>query len=102
MELVSLLDIPDDYEIWRGSVFRVMNVGMNVPKEEDYYDYMLVGIPWESEFLILVNVTHDNTKAGAVYGTSVKVSAPGVASTVSGKAIKEALSLERCFLVKGW
>ena len=102
MELIPISDIHDTGEIWRGTVFRVMNIGMNVPKEKDYYDYMLVKIPWESEFLILVNVTYDNTKAGAVYGTSVKVSAPGVAATVSGKAIKEALSLETCFLVKGW
>lgn len=102
MELIPINDIPDDYEIWKGTVFRVINIGMNVPKEKDFYDYMLVNIPWEADFLILVNVTHDNIKAGAVYGTAVKVLSPGVAATVSGKAIKEALSLETCFLVKGW
>jgi hypothetical protein len=64
--LTNLLDFPDDHLFWFGSAFRRYHVGMrNVTPEEDYYDYLLVD-PQGEEYMMVVNVTVGNIKAGYV------------------------------------
>ncbi|MFD2784133.1 hypothetical protein [Hymenobacter rubripertinctus] len=64
--LTKLLDFPDDHLFWFGSAFRCYNVGMsNVTPEDDYYDYLLVD-PQGEEYMMVVNATVGNVKAGYV------------------------------------
>jgi hypothetical protein len=69
-----------DYEevFWYGTVFRMYNAGMNpdvVSPENNYYDYLLTFLPWEQEYLALVNVTLNNHKRGQAYGGLIPVHA---------------------------
>ncbi|MBL0744798.1 hypothetical protein [Chryseolinea lacunae] len=67
MNLVKLEDIDKDRKFWKGERFRVQGVGMTVPDNGmDFYDYMLVDLPWESSYLFLINVTSGNNKAGSL------------------------------------
>ncbi len=65
MKLIDIKSLDNDTLYSSGTIFRQYKVGMNVNTiHEDYYDYMLVDIPWELEHLLLVNVTTNNIKAG--------------------------------------
>lgn len=101
MELISFFDVQDDTEFWPGSVFRITGVGMNVDSHLDFYEYMLINLPWDHEYLIVTNVTHNNTKAGTVL-CSVPIYNPSIAKTVNGASLKEALGNGPWYWVKGW
>lgn len=56
--LIPLSEIDDAREFWSGTRIRLFNVGLNVSdKSHDYYDYMLVEIPWEPSLMLATNVT---------------------------------------------
>jgi hypothetical protein len=66
--LVPFTELEDHFEFWAGTRFRVFNVGMNSQdKSQDYYDYMLIAVPGESDWMLAANVTRDagRHKAGA-------------------------------------
>ena len=54
----DIQDFKEDEVFWPGTVIRFMNVGMNVQNaEEDYYDYMLINLPWDSTHLLLAQTS---------------------------------------------
>jgi len=74
IKLFPLHDIDSTKEFWSGTKLRVLNVGMNVDdKSEDYYDYILAYASWESESMMIVNITDNNSKAGSVYGGVIPI-----------------------------
>jgi hypothetical protein len=69
-------DISYQEKFWYGTIFRMYNAGMNpdiVEAENNYYDYMLTLLPWESNHLALVNVTENNFKKGHAYGGLIPI-----------------------------
>ena len=101
VELVPLSSMVDDSKFWPGSVLRLFDVGMNVEKDQDFYDYMLINVPWEGEHLVVANVTHDNSKAGAVM-CAVPIAEPGVSKAVDCAALKKSLGDGPWYWVKAW
>lgn len=60
MKMISLIGIEDNREFWRGTLLRFYY------NEKSYYDYLLAQAPWEENMLV-VNVTENDNKRGAVY-----------------------------------
>jgi hypothetical protein len=74
IKLIPLHDIDSDQEFWSGTKLRVLNVGMYVEdKSEDYYDYILAYANWDSDSMMIVNITENNSKAGSVYGGVIPI-----------------------------
>ena len=98
MELIPIINIKDDDEFWRGTRFRIYNVGLNVKdKKDDYYEYMLAQIPGDREHFLLTNVV--GYKSGAALAL-VKTSDDKTKIVVTGKAIKFSIGTDNTFLVK--
>ena len=67
-------------KFWYGTLFRMYNVGMNpelVSAEDNYYDYLLTLLPWEPDYLALVNVTENNYRKGLAYGGLIPIHPSG-------------------------
>lgn len=84
MKLKPLIEVEENKEFWRGTLLRFYYTN------EKFYDYLLAQAPWE-ENMIIVNVTANDIKKGAVYG--------GVIPTIkkSGKFIVTKKSFEHTF-----
>jgi len=99
MRLIPLKKIKDNDEFWRGTRFRLYNVGQNVKrKRDDYYEYMLAEIPSDIKYMLLTNVK--GYKSGAAL-TLVKIKKSKTKIVVTGKAIKFSMGTEGTFLLKG-
>lgn len=68
MKTIPLIEIEDNREFWRGTLLRFYY------NEKKYYDYLLAQAPWENSMLV-VNVTENDNKKGAVYGGVLPVDA---------------------------
>jgi hypothetical protein len=98
MKLIPIKDIKDNDEFWRGTRFRMYNVGLNVKdKKDDYYEYMLAQIPGDSDHLLLTNVV--GYKSGAALAL-VKTSDDKSKLVVTGEAIKFSIGTEDTFVIK--
>lgn len=89
----KIKDLSYEERFWHGHVFRVYNVGMNpklVNPENDYYDYLLTYLPWETNHLALVNVTANNHKRGMAYGGLIPIH-PGGDKFVTRMELEEYL-----------
>ena len=65
MRIKPLFEIDDNQEFWRGTKLRYFY------DESNYYDYLLVHVPWE-EGMLVVNIS-ENSKRGATYGGVIPV-----------------------------
>ena len=96
-KLVPLADVPDEQDFWRGTRIRLFGVGLNVTdKAQDYYDYMLVEVPGEREWMLCTNVTRDagKNKAGASM-CAVKTLDGVNRFVVTGKSLKFSVGTEK-------
>lgn len=91
MKLTKLTDIDRKSEFWRGTRFRLINNGKNLHRQDKYYDYILALMPWDNEKMILVNVTKNNTKEGAVYANPIIIKKSKNKLIVKLSALKKAL-----------
>jgi hypothetical protein len=76
----SIAELSYQEKFWYGTIFRVYNVGMNpdlVSPENDYYDYLLTLLPWETNDLALVNITENNYRRGHAYGGLIPIHPDG-------------------------
>jgi hypothetical protein len=97
IKLIPLKDIKDDHEFWRGTRFRIYNVGQNVKdKNDDYYEYMLAQIPGDNDHFLLTNVV--GYKSGAALAL-VKTIDDKSKIVVTAKALKFSLGTEDTFVV---
>lgn len=74
-KLRLLREINDNEEFFRGTILRKYNVGLNdsvTNNEENYFDYLLVSLPWEKD-MIMINITKGSNKFGAGYTGSIPV-----------------------------
>ena len=99
MKLTEIRKVPNSVEFWAGVEFRLYNVGMNVSKENDFYDYMLIYLQWDKSQLLLVNVTRDNTKAGSVM-SAIQVDSELGGLAVTCEAVKKAIGEEDVYLIE--
>lgn len=95
--LIPLIEIDSQHDFWRGDRFRQFGMGLNVPKDEDYYEYMLADIPGDREHMLLTCV--EGYKAGCALGF-VKISNDDSKIVVKGKTIKEFMGTQNTFIVK--
>ncbi len=97
MKLVDINKLDNTKEFWSGSEIRIYNVGMNVPTEEDFYDYMLISPRWEDGWMYLVNVTHGNNKAGSLL-SALKIDSPVGNHAVTCKELKRSVGTKDVFV----
>lgn len=102
MDLIRLKDINDNLELWRGAKIRLMNNGKDMHPDDKYFDYLLVNLPWDSDHMILVNITKDSHKEGAAYATMIPVdkSLKKIVVTKSGLQTALGPDFENCYLIK--
>jgi hypothetical protein len=94
--LIQLAEIPDDRFFYRGTRFRLYDIGLNVEnKEDDYYEYMLAIIPGETEFMLLTCV--EGYKSGNALAL-VKMNENG--NAVTGKAMKFSMGSDNAYLIE--
>jgi hypothetical protein len=99
--LVPFADLSDELEFFRGTRFRVFNVGLNVEDNaQDYYDYMLAAVPGESEYMLVTNVTIDagRNKAGASL-CMVQTLKGGGRLVVTGASLKASVGMSDTYLL---
>ncbi len=102
IELIPLRDIPDDQEFWKGSLFRLYEVGMNVKdKTDDFYEYMLVLDLSTPDYMILANSSREagRAKRGYVICHVRKLEDAG-RHVVTGAAMKYSFGTEHTYWVK--
>ena len=102
IELIPLRDIPDEQEFWKGALFRLYEVGMNVTdKEEDFYEYMLVSDNSISEYMILANSSREAGRANRGYVICYVQRLKNVnRAVVTGAAMKYSFGTEHTYWVK--
>jgi hypothetical protein len=97
MRLIPMNKVKDMDQFWRGTRFRIYNVGMNVKnKKEDYYEYMLAEIPGDSYMILTIVEGHKSGKALA----SVKLKKSKTKRVVTGKALKFSMGTKNIFWLK--
>lgn len=92
--MTRLIDLKEDYLFWPGTVLRKFNVGLNTTDiNENYYDYILAHANWESDSIMLVNITlgFGKNKAGSVYGGLIKIDQNGGKIAAKKSALKKCL-----------
>lgn len=77
-EFKSCNILGDDDTFFKGTILR------NYYNETDYYDYMLVSLPWDKSGMVMVNITSENNKAGSVYGGMVPYLDEGYSVNLKG------------------
>jgi len=98
MKLIPLKEIDDGIEFWKGTRFRQYEISLNVDNKNDaFYEYMLVELPGEREFMLLTCV--EGYKSGSTL-TLVKTLEDQTKFTVNGKAIKYSMGIENTYLIK--
>ncbi|MCR9252577.1 MAG: hypothetical protein NXI20_19310 [bacterium] len=97
-QLIPLKEIEDSHEFWRGSRFRQYKVGLKVAHEkDDYYEYMLISIPGEYNFMLLSCV--EGYKAWNTLA-KVKTTLDNKKLIVSAKAMKYCMGIENTYFVR--
>ena len=98
---IKLSDIDKNLELWRGTKIRLMNDGTNLYPEVEYYDYMLVQVPGDNDYMILVNITIDDYKEGAVFRKKAAIDHSLNKAVVKKAALREALGpdFKNCYLI---
>ncbi len=89
-----LEDIDDHQIIVQGTRFRHYAIGLNVadPKD-DYYEYMLVNNPSDTEYLLLVCVV------GYKSGHSLTLVEANNSHSVTGRQLKLSMGVENTFIL---
>jgi len=102
IELIPLKDISDEHEFWKGSLFRLYEVGMNVKdKTEDFYEYMLVLDNSFPGYMILANSSREAGRAKRGYVMChVKMLEGAKRHVVTGAAMKYSFGTELTYWVK--
>ena len=102
MELIKLSDIDDKLELWRGTKIRLVNNGIDMHPDDKFFDYLLVYIPWDSDFMTLVNITDKSHKLGATYAARISVDKTSKKIVVTKAGLRQALrqDFDHCFLIK--
>jgi hypothetical protein len=74
------------------------NVGINIPEDLDFHDYIMAYPGWDSKSMALVNITSNNHKTGSVYGGSTNTQGT---TTVTKSALQFTLGekLENWYLI---
>ena len=86
---IKLSEIDENLKLWRGTKIRLV---LDEPYQgEEYWDYMIVLVPDDHDCMILVNVTIDSAKEGAVFREKVKIDHSENSSVVKKESLKEAL-----------
>ena len=96
---IKLSEIDDNQKLWRGTKIRVVLV--EPYGKDEYWDYMLVYFHDSPDYMLLVNVTADSTKAGAVYRSKVAIDRSKNEAVVKKEALKTALQedFENSYLI---
>ncbi len=98
MKLIPLTKVKDTDEFYKGTRFRIYNVGLNVKnKKDDFYEYMLVEIPGDDEYMLITNVV--GYKSGSALAL-VEIKKNKRKIVVTGKSIKFSMGKENTFLLK--
>jgi hypothetical protein len=97
----KLSDLPEEAELWRGSIIRLLNDGKNLHPADKYFDYILALSPWDKDFMFLVNITADSHKAGAFYAKKLSIDHSENKMTIKKAALKKALGpdFKNCYLI---
>jgi hypothetical protein len=101
MGLIKLSDIDEGLELWRGTKIRLVNNGTNLHPDDKYFDYLLANLPWDSDHMILVNVTQKSHKEGAVYATKIPIDKSIKKIIVNKTGFRNALGqdFDDCYLI---
>ncbi|MEQ9101988.1 MAG: hypothetical protein RIF36_11570 [Imperialibacter sp.] len=101
MTLTKLSDIDPSLELWRGTKIRLVNDGTNLHPNDEHFDYLLATLPWDKDNMILVNVTQNSHKEGAVYGAKVPVDRSLNKIIVNREGLRKALGpdFDNCYLI---
>lgn len=93
-KIIPIEEISSKDIFFKGTILRKYNAGMNsdkVSKDKNYYDYILVLLPWEDESMLLVNVTENNNKAGSIYTGAVPIDSSNGQMVVNKEGFKHTL-----------
>ena len=96
---IKLSEIDKNLQLWRGTKIRMK---LDEPYGEDeYWDYMLVLLPDDHDHMVLVNVTSNSYKAGAVFREKVKIDHSENSAVVKKEALKKAFGpdFDNCYLI---
>lgn len=99
--LRPLIEIDDSEKFYRGTLLRKYNVNSltSIPgSEDDFYDYLLVHLLWDKMNMLVVNVTKNNSKLGAVYSGVIPVSGLPEEFTVNKEGFRHAFGKD----LKDW
>ncbi|NOQ72928.1 MAG: hypothetical protein GQ574_13045 [Crocinitomix sp.] len=95
--LIPLDEISSNKLFWKGTRFRLYNVGLNVENSvDDYYEYMLAEYPGDGEFMLLTCV--EGYKSGSTLAL-VKTIQDKSKLAVNGKALKFSMGTENTYLL---
>jgi|SRR5690554_5501694 len=95
MKKQAIIEIDDNKKFYRGTRFRQYKLGLNVKsKEEDYYEYMLILVPGETDHLLLTCV--EGYKSGNSL-TYVKTELNEM--YVTAKSIKSSMGIDNVYLL---
>jgi hypothetical protein len=96
---IKLSEIDDNLKLWRGTKIRL--VLAEPYGKDEYWDYMLVYVPDDSGYMLLVNVTPGSPKAGAVFRSKVKIDHSKEEAVVKKADLKKAFGedFEDCYLI---
>lgn len=70
--------------------------------DDKFFDYLLVTMPWEKDFMILINVTAGSHKLGAAYAGRVPVAKNSNKVVATKDGLRQAFGpdFEHCFNTK--
>lgn len=95
--MMPLLEILDNQIFYKGTRFRIYNVGLNVKdKTLDFHEYMLVELPGDENYMLLTCV--DAYKSGSSLALVKKNEENG--KTVNGKSLKFSLGVKDTFVLE--
>ena len=101
MKLEKLSDVNENLELWRGSKIRLLNNGIDMHPDDKYFDYLLATAPWEKDHILLVNITEESQKRGAIYANKIAINKSHQKCIATKASLKEALGedFEHCYLI---
>ncbi|MCB0735522.1 MAG: hypothetical protein H6608_04535 [Flavobacteriales bacterium] len=92
--LLPLNEVPEDFNFQIGMRLRVYHIGRAVNTEDDFYEYLITYLPWQSDAAILVNVTPGSAKAGFTYTGSVAIDRSNGGVKITKSAFRHTLGSE--------
>jgi hypothetical protein len=101
MKLEKLSDADENLELWRGSKIRLINNGIDMHSDDQYFDYILATAPWDSESMFLINITEGSHKAGAAYACKIPVDKSRQKIVATKDSLKKCLgrNFDHCYLI---